>query len=183
MVGYTLLSGFYVEAARRLAGMLPQKVKGVWIYPHSADVLAVALLQPIKFYIRKRRHIVYNTIRGRDVLKECEGAERRRGTPPRLFWAEQDMSMPERLVYGAEGGEAHLPRRHLTRAWPCRRGPLHIAEERPCEAMSVTDATTEARWGPVHINDYVVGWARVGCQSASAISSLREYTSETPGAW
>ena len=34
------LNGFHVEAARRLTGMHPRKVKGEWIYPHSADVLA-----------------------------------------------------------------------------------------------------------------------------------------------
>ena len=82
------LEGFHMEAARRLTGMRPRKVKGEWIYPHSADVLAAAHLQPIEYYLRKRRHAVYNTIRGRNVLKECEGAERRRGTPPRLFWAQ-----------------------------------------------------------------------------------------------
>ena len=30
------LEGFHVEAARRLTGMRPWKVKGEWIYPHSA---------------------------------------------------------------------------------------------------------------------------------------------------
>ena len=123
-----------MEVARRHTGMRPRKVKGEWVYPHSANVLATAHLQPIEYYPQKRRHAVYNTIRGRDVLKECEGAERRRGTPSRLFWAEQDMSMPERLVYRAEGGEARLLRRHLTRAWPRRRGPLsrRSGRVRPC---------------------------------------------------
>ena len=65
------LSGFHVETARRLTGMHPRKVKGKWIYQHSTDVLAAAHLQPIKYYIRNRRHTIYNTIRGRDVLKEC----------------------------------------------------------------------------------------------------------------
>ena len=41
------LEGFHVEAARRLTGMRPRKVKGEWVYPHSADVLAAAHLQPI----------------------------------------------------------------------------------------------------------------------------------------
>ena len=104
----TLLEGFHVEAARRLTGMRPRKVKEKWVYPHSADVLAAAHLQTIEYYIQKRRHTVYNTIRDRDILKECEGAERRRGTPPRLFWAEQDMTVPERREYGAEGEENTL---------------------------------------------------------------------------
>ena len=99
------LEGFHVEAARRLAGMRPWKVKVEWVYPHSTDVLTAAHLQPIKYYLQKRRHIVYNTIRGR----ECEGAERCRGTPPRLFWVEQDMSMPERRMYEAERGGSAPP--------------------------------------------------------------------------
>ena len=41
------LEGFHVEAARRLTGMRSRKVKGEWVYPHSADVLATAHLQPI----------------------------------------------------------------------------------------------------------------------------------------
>ena len=64
------LEGFHMEAVRRLTGMRPRKVKGVWVYPHSADVLAAAHLQPIAYYIQKRRHTVYNTIRGLGVLKE-----------------------------------------------------------------------------------------------------------------
>ena len=118
------LEGFHVEAARRLTGMRPRKVNGDWVYPHTADVLAAAHLQPIAYYIQRRRHTVHNTIRDRDVLKECKGAERRRGTPPRLFWTEQDMTVPEPQEYGSEGGVPHPPRRHLARAWPRRRGPL-----------------------------------------------------------
>ena len=52
--------------------MRPRKAKGEWIYPHSADVLTAVHLQPIECYLRKRRHTVYNTIRDRDVLKQCE---------------------------------------------------------------------------------------------------------------
>ena len=63
------LDGFHVEAKRRLTGMRPRKVNGEWVYPHSADVMAAAHLQPIEYYLPKRRHTVYNTIRGRDILK------------------------------------------------------------------------------------------------------------------
>ena len=146
------LKGFHVEAARRLTGMRPRKVKGEWVYPHSADVLAAAHLQPIEYYLRKRRHTVYNTIRGRDVLKECEGAERRRGTPPRLFWAEQDMAVPERRDYWTEGeGTTHPP--SASRARVALQARPTIAEERLREAMPVTDAATEALWRAAHIND------------------------------
>ena len=98
-------SKFTCSLLHRTTGMRPRKVKGVWVYPHSADVLAAAHLQPIAYYIQRRRHTVHNTIRDRDVLKECKGAERRRGTPPRLFWTEQDMTVPEARVYGPEEGE------------------------------------------------------------------------------
>ena len=124
----------------------------LWVYPHSTDVLAAAHLQSIEYYLRKRRHNVYNTIRGRDVLKECEGAERRRGTPPRLFWAEQDMTVPEQLDYGAEGGgSAPPPPASHVRVAPQARPT--IAEERPREAMPVVDAAMEARCRAAHIND------------------------------
>ena len=33
------LEGFHIEDVRRLTGIHPQKVKGKWVYPHSADVL------------------------------------------------------------------------------------------------------------------------------------------------
>ena len=107
--------------------MRPRKVKGEWVYPHSADVLVAAHLQTIEYYIQKRRHTVYNTIRGRDVLKECEGAERRRGTPPRLFWAEQDMTGPEQREYlwGGRGGK-HTHPDGILRA----RGPAGAAHYR-----------------------------------------------------
>ena len=62
MVGYASLEGFHMEAAWRLTGMRPRKVKGEWIYPHSADVLAAAHLQPIGYYLQKHRHTLYNTI-------------------------------------------------------------------------------------------------------------------------
>ena len=59
-------------------------------------MLAAAHLQTVEHYIQVRYHIVHNNIRDRGVLRECEGAERRRGTPPRLFWSEKDMTKPER---------------------------------------------------------------------------------------
>ena len=56
--------------ARRLMGMRPKQVKGVWVYPHSEDVLAAAHLQPINYYIQKRRHTVAQAVEGRDILRE-----------------------------------------------------------------------------------------------------------------
>ena len=110
----------------------PRKVKGEWVYPHSADVLVVAHLQPIKFYTQNCCHTLYNTIRDRGVLKECKGAERRRGTPPRLFWAGQDII-------------------HVHVAPQAR--PTIAAEERPREAMSAVTEEVERAWARAHIND------------------------------
>ena len=93
---------------------------------------------------------MYNTIRGRNVLKECEGAERRHGTPSRLFWAEQDMTVPERQVHEAERGESGPP---PTAAPMAPQARPTVVVERPREAMLVTDAAAEARWRAAHIND------------------------------
>ena len=139
-----------MEAAWRLTGMRPRKVKGKWVYPHSADVLAATHLQTIEYYIQKRRHTVYNTIRGRDVLKECKGAERRCGTPPCLFWAEQDMAVPEQREYGTEG-EGSAP--HLTGRVAPQARPTIAVEERPREAMPVVSEEAELAWARAHIND------------------------------
>ena len=43
------LEGFHVEDARRLTDMRLRKVKGKWVYPHSADVLTVSHLQPTEY--------------------------------------------------------------------------------------------------------------------------------------
>ena len=146
------LEGFHVEAARRLTGLRPRKVAGKWVYPHSADVLAAAHLQSVSHYIQMRHHTVHNNIRDREVLKECRGAERRRGTPPRLFWTEQDMTEPERVEYGPERGTgAPLPSASRARVAPQARPT--IAVERPREAMPVSDPALEARWRAAHIND------------------------------
>ena len=64
------LKGFHMEIARRLTGMRPRKIKGEWVYPHLADVLVTTHLQPVAYYIQKRRHTLHNTIRDSDVLKE-----------------------------------------------------------------------------------------------------------------
>ena len=68
------LEGFHVEAARRLTGMKPQKVNGVWEYPHSADVLEAASVRTIADTTAKRRSNISQTIEGRQVLKECREA-------------------------------------------------------------------------------------------------------------
>ena len=62
--------------------------------------LATSRLQPIQYYIQKRRHTIHDIIRDRDVLTERREAERRRGTPSCLFWVGQNMEEPEQREYG-----------------------------------------------------------------------------------
>ena len=62
----------------------------VWSYPKSADVLRAAHLQTIRGYIAKRRQTVLRAVADRPILEECRGAERRRGSPVRLHWWEQE---------------------------------------------------------------------------------------------
>ena len=64
------LMEFHVQAMWQLTGIHPQKAKGNQVYPHSADILAAAHLQPIEYYIQKRQHTVHNKIRDHGVLKE-----------------------------------------------------------------------------------------------------------------
>ena len=100
--GLRALEGFHVEAARRLTGMKPKQVNGVWEYPHSADVLKAAGLTTIAETITKRRSNIAKTIEGRRVLKECREAERRRGSPPRIMWWDQELDSIEEG--GGDGG-------------------------------------------------------------------------------
>ena len=85
------LEGFYVEAARRLTGMRPSKRGESWVYPKSVDVLRAARVRTITEYIAARRQNILRTIADRPILEECQGAERRRGSPLRLYWWEQEV--------------------------------------------------------------------------------------------
>ena len=81
-LGLRALEGFHVEAARRLTGMRPKKVNGVWEYSHSADVLEATGLRTIADTIAKPRSNISKTIERRQVIKECREVERRRPLPP-----------------------------------------------------------------------------------------------------
>ena len=83
------LDGFHVEAVRRITGKMPRKVRQggeeQLVYPHIADVLAAAGLHLLRHYIDKRRHTIWKSVRRQPILEECMGAERREGTPSRLY--------------------------------------------------------------------------------------------------
>ena len=100
------LEGFQVEAARRLTGLRPKKLGAVWVYPKSEEVLAAANLRPLEESMRRRRNTVRRAIEGRPILVECEGAERRRGSPNRQYWWEQEFDLR-----AEDEGEAPRPLR------------------------------------------------------------------------
>ena len=78
------LEGFHVECARRLTGMRPRKRGDKWVsIPKSADVLRAARLQPLRYYIQKRRSTVAKAISSRPILEECSGAMRLYGSSVR----------------------------------------------------------------------------------------------------
>ena len=70
--------------------MRPKKRGDSWVYPKLADVLRAARLRTIGEYIARRRHTVLRAIADRPILEECRGVERRRGSPTRLYWWEQE---------------------------------------------------------------------------------------------
>ena len=92
------LDGFHVEAAWRITGKMPRKVRQggeeQWEYPHTADVLAAAGLHPLRHYINKRRHTIWKSIWSRPIFEECMGAEHRKGTPRRLNLLHQTPAPP-----------------------------------------------------------------------------------------
>ena len=80
-----------MEAARRITGMRPTKRRETWVYPKSVSVRRAARVRKIEEYIAERRRNILRTIADRLILEECRGAERRRASPPRLYWWEQEM--------------------------------------------------------------------------------------------
>ena len=48
-------------------------------------------MKTIVEYIADRRRNILLTIADRPILEECRRAERRRGSPPRLYWWEQEV--------------------------------------------------------------------------------------------
>ena len=87
------LESFHVETARRITGMRQTKRGETWVYPKSVSVLRAARVRTIWEYIEDRRRNILRTIAERPILEECRGAERRRGSPPRLYWWEQEVEL------------------------------------------------------------------------------------------
>ena len=99
----TRLEGFHVKCARRLTGMRPSKCGYNWVCPKSADVLCVARLQLLRYYIQKRRATVAKAIAIWPILEECRGVVRLCGTPVRNTSWEQDLTQPPEPERGGDG--------------------------------------------------------------------------------
>ena len=82
-----------------------QQRDGSWEYPHSEAVLKKAGLHTISAYIDQRRSQIAKKIADRPILAECEGAERRRGTPRRQYWWEQDLNAELPPLEGSDEAE------------------------------------------------------------------------------
>ena len=102
----------------------------MWKYPNSVDVLEAAGLQTIANTIAKRLSNIARTIEGRQVLKECREAKRRRGSPPRIMWWDQDLDFIEEGSGGGglgftmnRGGSQRQRRRRTNRDGSGNDGP------------------------------------------------------------
>ena len=110
-----MMEGFHVNAARRMAGMMPRKRGGVWEYPKSREVLAAVGLRPVEHYIRVRRATIARWITHRPIFDLCKETERRRGLTPRQFWWEQSLDLPPPRRGRAEGIAPGRTRRIFSR--------------------------------------------------------------------
>ena len=160
------LDGFHTEAARRITGKMPRKVRQggeeQWVYPHTAEVLAAAGLQPLRHYIDKRRNTIWKSVRNRPTLAACRRAERREGTPRRLNWWNQTMDYTgegkgkEAESTGGLNGPA-LPARSppAPPPPPARRAPAPPRRPRsPVELMDTAEQEAlDTLWRAAHFHD------------------------------
>ncbi len=89
------LEGFHIRAAFRMARLhKPRKgLFGNWIYPSTKDVLEECGLHSMKEYINTRRATIAMYVVNQPILRECQVGERIRGSMPRRWWSEQELSL------------------------------------------------------------------------------------------
>ena len=82
------LSGFHHRVARRLSGRTPRYLRQEdrWVYPPIAEALEVAGMFTMEHYVSIRQNTLVNNITTRPILELCREAERRTGSPSRLYW-------------------------------------------------------------------------------------------------
>ena len=90
------LEGFHIRAAWRMnREHVPRKEggDGSWVYPSRADTLEECGMKTMREYIDVRRATVAAWVVDRPVYEACVGGERQRGSAPRKWWWEQELSL------------------------------------------------------------------------------------------
>ncbi len=88
------LEGFHIQAAWRMTGKRPQKLRdGTWTYPNSAAVLDKVGLKTIAHYIGVRRQHIASFIVNKPIFQSCVDGVRRRGSSVHQFWWAQPMDL------------------------------------------------------------------------------------------
>jgi hypothetical protein len=154
-----VLEGFCVEAVRQMTGMCPKRLMvRPWVYPKSADVLAVVRLNPVATHIRQHRHLIVTTI---NRSSSC------------LLWWQREIDLEEEDYRtdggGGEGGYLPPPLTYMTRRetrWTRRsqsgqssRIPADaswIAPVRPLATSTGKSTSTDKPSNPCATNDSVI---------------------------
>ena len=105
------LEGFNIRCAWRMAvEHKPRRVEGRWVYPTNEQVLTECGMRTMREYIAVRRATVEAWVATRPVYEECRGATRRRGSAPRKWWWEQEMSLDSEDALGSTESDDELLR-------------------------------------------------------------------------
>ena len=85
------LQGFHNRVVRRLAGRLPYRQNGEWVYPPIAEAYEIVGIKPIGVYIARRRERFLPKIEGRPIWDLCRQADRLPGSPTgtSFYWEQQ----------------------------------------------------------------------------------------------
>ncbi len=97
------LEGFHICAAYQMAEKHKPK-KGLhhkWVYPRSSDALQECGVDTILHRINIRRATIFRYVVDQPIYEACRGGEWRRGSPPRQWWWEQNLSLDNADVDGA----------------------------------------------------------------------------------
>ena len=89
------LEGFHIRAAYRMARKHKPRTGlfGNWIDPSTKDVLEECGLHSVKEYINTCRAMIAMYVVNHPILWECHEGEWRRGSMPRQWWWEQELSL------------------------------------------------------------------------------------------
>ncbi len=77
----------------------------MWVYSHSANVLGKVGLQIMEEHICRLRNIITNWIATRPLFADCWEGERLQGTPPHIFWWEQEFDLDLEALNSEPGSD------------------------------------------------------------------------------